>query len=145
MKKLIPLTFALAMAQTTAVFAQSTTTPPANPGPAPKTTIDKTMPAPTTGAIRRGTDLTLTEADAKAWIDKVVYSSDNKNLGEVSAFARDGSGKVTALHADIGGFLGMGETRVRIMPNQFDLVGDRVVLKMTSEQAKALPRLPKAN
>ena len=92
--------------------------------------------------MKRGSELVLTEADAKAWVDKVVYSSDNKNLGEVAAFARDATGKVTEMHADIGGFLGMGEARVRIKPDQFNLVGDRVVLTITSEQAKSLPRIP---
>ncbi len=142
MKKLIPLTFAFAMAQTTAAFAQSTAAPPATPGVAPKTTIDRTQPAPAAGTMKRGSELVLTEADAKAWVDKVVYSSDNKNLGEVAAFARDATGKVTEMHADIGGFLGMGEARVRIKPDQFNLVGDRVVLTITSEQAKSLPRIP---
>jgi biotin synthase len=41
-----------------------------------------------------------------------------------------------------GGILGMGEARVRIKPDQFNLVGDRVVLTITSEQAKSLPRIP---
>jgi hypothetical protein len=78
---------------------------------------------------------------AKGWIDKVVYDSDGKKFGEVAAFARDGSGKVTEMHADIGGFLGMGQTRVRVMPSQFKLTDDRAVLSITAEQAKALPKV----
>ncbi len=87
--------------------------------------------------------LTLTEEQAKGWVNKNVYSSDGQNLGEVVAFARDGSGKVTEMHADVGGFLGIGETRVRLMPSQFTLGTDRVVLSMTSEQAKTLPKIAK--
>ena len=90
-----------------------------------------------------GEGLTLTEAQEKSWVDKVVYSSDGVNLGEVAAFAKDGSGKVTELHADIGGFLGMGETRVRLMPAQFSMAQDRVILSLTSEQAKNLPKIAK--
>lgn len=85
----------------------------------------------------------LNDAEAKAWIDKVVYSSDGKNVGEVSAFARDSSGKVTEMHADVGGFLGLGETRVRLMPGEFALSNDRVVLSMSSDAVKSLPRISK--
>ncbi len=52
---------------------------------------------------------------------QIVYSSDGTNLGEVAAFARDSSGNITEMHADVGGFLGMGETRVRLMPSDFRL------------------------
>jgi hypothetical protein len=85
----------------------------------------------------------LTDAQANAWINKTVYSSDAKNVGEVSTVQRDASGKVTELHADIGGFLGLGETRVRIMPAQFKLEGDRIILNMTAEQVRALPKIAK--
>lgn len=63
--------------------------------------------------------LVLTEAQAKAWIKKAIFSSDGKNVGEVTALKRDASGKVAELEAGIGGFLGMGETQVRVMPAQF--------------------------
>jgi hypothetical protein len=72
-----------------------------------------------------------------------VLSSDNENLGEVAAIQRDSSGKVTELHADIGGFLGIGETRVRVMPSQFTVVDNKVQLSLTAEQAKALPKIEK--
>lgn len=73
----------------------------------------------------------------------MVYSGDDKNLGEVAAIARDTSGKVSELRADIGGFLGIGETRVRVMPAEFKLLSDKVVLNLTAEAAKALPRIAK--
>lgn len=85
----------------------------------------------------------LTEDEARNWIDKVVYSKDDQNVGEVAAFNRDSSGKVTELHADIGGFMGLGETRVKLMPGQFSLQGDRVILNITSEEVKALPAIAK--
>jgi len=87
--------------------------------------------------------MTLTDQEAKNWISKPVYSSDNKKIGEVSELQRDASGKVTELHADIGGFLGLGQTRVRVMPSQFKLDNDRVVLDVPSDQAKSLPQLTK--
>ncbi len=85
----------------------------------------------------------MTEAEAQQWVDKAVYSSEDGNLGAVAAIQRDASGKVTELHADIGGFLGIGSTRVKIEPSQFKLAGDRVLLNMTSEQAKQLPKVAK--
>jgi PBP1b-binding outer membrane lipoprotein LpoB len=107
--------------------AQTTTTP--------KSTTD--TPAATTASPK----VTLTEVQAKSWIDKPVYSSDNKQIGEVVAFKRGADNVVTEMHADIGGMLGMGESRVKLMPAQFKLQGDRVVLNLTQEQAKTLPKV----
>jgi hypothetical protein len=87
--------------------------------------------------------MTLTAQEEKAWIDKPVYSSDGKKIGEVAAFARGTNNAVSEMHADIGGFLGLGETRVRLMPAQFKLQGDRVVLDVTAAQAKDLPKVAK--
>ena len=85
----------------------------------------------------------LTADAAKLWIGKPVYSSDDKKIGEVAAFARGTDNTVNEMHADIGGFLGMGETRIKLMPAQFKLQGDRIVLNLTADQAKALPPLAK--
>jgi PRC-barrel domain len=87
--------------------------------------------------------MTLTDEQAKSWVDKVIYTSDGKNVGEVGAFLRDSSGNITELHADIGGVLGIGETRVRLMPSQFQLGTDRVTVNLTESQIKALPQVTK--
>ena len=73
---------------------------------------------------------------------KPVYSSDGKKLGEVASFEL-GSDKVTEMHAAIGGFLGLGEHRVKLMPTQVTLQSDRVVLDVTLAQAKELPHIPR--
>jgi hypothetical protein len=132
--------------------AQTTTPSPAPSGqpsisgqPAPTPGQTTTMPtAPSTGSMGMSNPMTLTDDQARSWVDKIIYSSDNQNLGEVAAFARDASGKVTEMHADIGGLMGLGETRVRLMPTQFRLDNDRVVLNLTAEQVKALPAIPKS-
>jgi len=142
MYKLAPLSLALALAGSTAAFAQTPVPPATSPSTTPPTATERANP-PMPEVTKDGENLNLTDAEAKAWVDKVVYSSDGKNLGEVAAFAHDGSGKVTELHADIGGFMGLGETRVRILPSQFKLVGERVVISMTGDQAKALPQIAK--
>ena len=145
MKHFIATAFAVSALAATAANAQ---TPPSTATPAPAEKIEVKPPlTPPAATATPGTaapsTLAMTDEQAKAWINKVVYSSDNKNLGEVAAFARDSSGNVSELHADIGGFLGLGETRVRVLPADFKLVNDQVVLNITAEQAKALPHLAK--
>ena len=86
-------TLAIASALATAIvlpaFAQTTTVPPSTPPAAAAT------PSPTA--------MMLTADQAKLWIDKPVYSSDGKKIGEVAAFARGTDNTVNEMHADIGG------------------------------------------
>jgi transcriptional regulator of acetoin/glycerol metabolism len=143
MKTLILTTLSASLLASAVAFAQTSapTTSPTNP--VPPVIERSTMPpiATTPGSALEAP--TLNEQQAKDWINKVVYSSENTNVGEVAAFARDATGKVTEMHADIGGFLGIGETRVRVMPAQFKLMGDRVMLNLNSEQVKSLPKIAK--
>jgi hypothetical protein len=104
---------------------------------------DATVKAPSSTIEKNTTSLMLTEEQAKIWIDKPVYSSDGSKLGEVAAISRGTDNAVIEMHADIGGFLGIGETRVRLMPAQFKLQDDRVVLSVTAAEAKDLPVVQK--
>jgi PRC-barrel domain len=143
MKSIWITTVAASAIAATAAIAQTTTSPTSPTTPPAKIEV---TPSPSTSAGTSGAStstLSLTDAEAKAWINKVVYSSDNKNLGEVAAIARDSSGHVSELHADIGGFLGLGETRVRVMPSEFKLMTDKVVLNISADAAKSLPRIAK--
>lgn len=135
MQKLILAIVAASLMGSVAALAQ--TTPPTDQGPS---VVEKKMAPPASPSVA-SESITLTDEQAKGWIDKVVYDSDGKKFGEVAAFARDGSGKVTEMHADTGGFLGLGQTRVRVMPSQFKLIDDRAVLLITAEQAKTLPKV----
>jgi hypothetical protein len=134
MQKLISAALAASLMAPTAAFAQ--TTAPVSPAPS---AAEQKMAPPAASATSEV--ITLTDEQTKGWIDKAVYSSDGKNVGGVVAFSRDGSGKVTEMHADIGGFLGLGQTRIRLMPSQFKLMDDRVVLSITADQTKALPKI----
>lgn len=100
-------------------------------------------PAPTgtTAAAPSSMGIVLSDADAKNWIGKPVYSSDNQKLGEVEAFRRGSDGNVVGMNAGIGGFLGLGETHVMLSSSQFKLQGDRVVTSVSSAEAKALPKV----
>jgi hypothetical protein len=123
-----------ALAQDTGKPAVSPPSPPSVTQPAPSGS------ATVTPSVTR---MMLTTPEAAAWVDKPVYSSDGKKIGEVAAFQRSPDNTVTEMHADIGGFLGMGETRVKLVPTQFKLEGDRVVLDVTAAQAKDLPIIKK--
>lgn len=146
---LAPAMAALLLA--TAAGAQETpspppagTTPPAATEPTPAPTppaaqAPAATPAPSTSA--GATAPVLTDEQASALKNKAIWSSDEKNVGEVAEVVRDSTGRVTELHADIGGFLGFGETRVKITADEFKMVGDRIVLTRTEEQVKALPKV----
>jgi hypothetical protein len=120
-------------------MAETPANPPANK---PGAVENKAPPAASTAATTNK-GLTLAEAQAKNWLKKAVISSVGKNVGDVTAIKRDSSGTVTQLQAGIGGFLGMGETQVQVMPARFTLQNDRVDLSLTAEQVKTLPRVVK--
>lgn len=155
MQKFITIFAAASMAISGAALAQTKAPAPASPPATPPAAVEVKPPLSTAtkdatsatkdtaAAASKASTPMLTDEQAKAWINKVVYSSDDKNLGEVAAFKRDTAGNVTEMHADIGGFLGLGETRVRLMPSEFKFVNDRVVLNVTAEQAKTLPKIAK--
>lgn len=111
--------------------------PAARPVVAQDGTATVTNPA----SGQKSASLELTEEEARAWIAKPVYSSDGKKLGEVAVLLRTPDNRVTELHADIGGFLGLGEHRIRIAPAQFSLLSDRIVIDLTAAQAKELPKI----
>ncbi len=141
-----------AHAQSSTAPSPDTATPPAanemSPAPggaaapsASPSTKAAPIPSPSAAATTSSDTIKLTDAEAKNLVNKVVYSSDDKNVGEVAQIARDSSGNVTELHADIGGFLGLGETRVRVMPDQFQVREDKIILMLNSEQVKTLPKI----
>jgi hypothetical protein len=112
-------------------FAQSTSTPAA-----PGTTA--TAPTSTPSA------LTVSQADGKAWVGKRVHNAEGDDMGEISGIMVGSDGNVEYFKTDIGGFLGIGETHVRVKPGQFKMRDDKLFLDMTEEQAKALPKVPKS-
>ncbi len=103
---------------------------------------DDTMKADADAATKPAgaTPFNVTEATMKEWIGRPVYSSDGKNLGEIAALSLGPNGDVTEVHADIGGFLGFGATRVRFTADQIEQVkDDSLVVTLTEAEAKSLP------
>ena len=152
MGKLLTTIFAASLMTSAAAVAQPAPNrdaqPPA-PMDSPRSTApdsgQSTMPnSPRdTTPMRQPQSAALSDTQAKAWEDKDIYSADGKKVGDVARIIRDSSGMVTELQADVGGFLGIGETRVRLMPNQFSLSGDRVALSLNADQVKMLPKIDK--
>ena len=110
----------------------------ATPAMKPGDTVAKSKGAASVGMV------TLSDQDAKNWIGKPVYSNDQKKIGEVLSFVRAPDNKVTELRAGLGGLLGFGETNVIATPSQFSLADDRVIMNLTAEQAKDLPKVKAA-
>ena len=68
------------------------------------------------------------------WIGRDVYSSDGKDIGEIVSLSGGD------IYVDVGGFLGLGETRALIKADQIqDVKDDRIVLKLSEAEAKNLP------
>ena len=79
--------------------------------------------------------------EAKNWIGRPVYSSDNKKIGEITEITRDSDNKVTELFIDTGSFLGIGATRYRVTSEQIQEVKpDGLVLTLKESEVKAVPQ-----
>jgi hypothetical protein len=116
-------------------------TEPAPSGTQPETPALRPSPAQLPSTADSASAPILSDEQATALKNKVVWSSDQKNIGEIAEVVRDGTGRVTELHANIGGFLGFGETRVRVMPDEVKFMPDRVVLTRSEDQVSALPKI----
>jgi sporulation protein YlmC with PRC-barrel domain len=76
-------------------------------------------PAPTGAQAPPGTSGPQGLADAGVWrasdlIGRVVFTSDNQNVGEVKDVILNRDGRLDGMVLDIGGFLGIGEHRVAV-------------------------------
>jgi sporulation protein YlmC with PRC-barrel domain len=88
-----------------------------------------------------GVDFVVTEEAKKEWIGKSVYSSDGADLGDVADLKTGPDNKLTEFYADIGGFLGLGTTRVIVGSDKIQEVkDDRIVLNLKKADAQGLPR-----
>ncbi|WP_323042255.1 PRC-barrel domain-containing protein [Gemmobacter sp.] len=74
-----------------------------------------------------------------------VNGPEGDNIGEIADIELGADGKATGLIADIGGFLGLGEHRVKLSMEQVSVFknadGDMVAVSdLTEEQLKAMPK-----
>jgi hypothetical protein len=68
-----------------------------------------------------------------------VYSSDEKDVGRVVDAKRGPDGKIQSVQIQIGRFLGLGDKVVSINAEGLKEIGDRIKLKLGSDQVRTLP------
>ena len=68
-----------------------------------------------------------------------VYSTDDKNLGQVAEVTRAPDGKVQSIQIAVGRWLGIGDRVVTIGVDDFERMADRVRLRLAGEEVRALP------
>lgn len=71
--------------------------------------------------------------------DMDIVGPDGSEIGEVDEVLVNASGQATAVAAEVGGFLGVGEKEVIIPLSQLQLSGEDLATAMTKEQLQALP------
>jgi hypothetical protein len=69
-----------------------------------------------------------------ALVGLAVYSSDGQKVGEVAEVGM--AGGVPVVRAEMGEFLGIGESSVIIRANAFERKGDRIEVAMTANEIK---------
>ena len=69
-----------------------------------------------------------------------VYSADNQDVGRVLEATRGPDGKLQSVQIQIGRFLGLGDKVVSINADALQEIGDRIKLKLGSEQVRSLPQ-----
>jgi len=117
--------FALMMAASLPVYAQTTTSNSASPAHVTATTVQP-------GQIR------ATQMDGAT-----VYDAQNQKVGDIKDIILDRDGKVGAVVLDVGAFLGMGGKYVAVSMNDLKITNDangnrpRFTVDMTKDQLKA--------
>ena len=119
--------FALLMAASLPVYAQSTTTttPPASGSSA-------AAPAKTNATHIQPGQIRTTEMDGAT-----VYDTQNNKVGDVKDIILDRDGKVASVVLDVGAFLGMGGKYVAVPLKDIKMDNNRLTLDMTKEQLKS--------
>lgn len=70
-----------------------------------------------------------------------VFSSDDKNLGEVIEVTRGPDGKVESIQVAVARWLGIGDRVVTISADDFERMADRIKLRLAGEEVRAMPEV----
>jgi hypothetical protein len=68
-----------------------------------------------------------------------VYSSDNRDLGQVVEIVRGPDGKIQSVQVQVGRFLGLGNRVVTINADAVEQLSDRIRVRMAGDQVRSLP------
>ncbi|WP_299822105.1 PRC-barrel domain-containing protein [uncultured Jannaschia sp.] len=71
--------------------------------------------------------------------DTDIVDASGDVIGEVDEVLMDAEGRIVAVSAEVGGFLGIGDKEVVIELGMLVADGDRLRIDMTEEQVEALP------
>jgi hypothetical protein len=118
-------------------------------GPVTAQSTTQTAPAPMTSATP-GTDMFYRETLAPThWrssesIGEAVYNRAGERIGEIDDLLIDKSGKVLAAVVGVGGFLGMGEHKVAVSYQSFEMTREtngkpRLVVDINKAALKEAP------
>jgi len=110
-------------------------------GPATQTVATLPATVETPAQMPGKAPFIVTTDDAKNWMGRPVYSSDNKKVGEIIEIKRAPDDKVTEAYIDTGTFLGIGGTRYRVTSDQIQEVKpDALVLTLRESDVRSVPQ-----
>jgi sporulation protein YlmC with PRC-barrel domain len=71
--------------------------------------------------------------------DMDIIGASGEEIGEVEEVLMTPDGQITAVSAEVGGFLGIGDKEVVVELDQLTHDGDQLRMDMTEEEVEALP------
>ena len=71
--------------------------------------------------------------------DMDIIGASGEEIGEVEEVLMTPDGQITAVTAEVGGFLGIGDKEVVVELDQLTHDGDQLRMDMTEEEVEALP------
>jgi sporulation protein YlmC with PRC-barrel domain len=72
--------------------------------------------------------------------DMDIVNAQGDEVGDVEEVLADSEGKIVAITAEVGGFLGMGDKEVVIPVDQLQMQDEKLMTTMTEDQLKSLPK-----
>ncbi len=74
-----------------------------------------------------------------ALVGKYLYDKNGNDVAQIQDVKTSPDGKIQAAEIDVGGFLGIGSTRISVPVDKLQMKGDRIKSTMTAEQIRNLP------
>jgi sporulation protein YlmC with PRC-barrel domain len=68
-----------------------------------------------------------------------VFSSDDRNVGQVAEVIRTPDGKIQSIKIDVGRMLGIGSKIVTVDAERFQQLPDRIRLRLSGDEVRSLP------
>ena len=72
--------------------------------------------------------------------DMDIVNAEGDTIGDIEEVLADAEGRIVAVTAEVGGFLGLGDKEVVVSLDHLELQGDRFITALTADQLEASPR-----